>query len=70
MCSIVNDNFLTQMVMFPTRQNNILDLILVNNSDMISSVHRVDNLPGTDHGAIYFEVFVVPPTQQTNPRFL
>ena len=29
LCSIVNDNFLTQMVNFPTRQDNILDLILV-----------------------------------------
>ena len=37
---------------------------------MISSVHPVDNLPGTDHGAIYFEVFVVPPIQQSNPRYL
>ena len=35
MCSIVADNFLTQIVNFPTRQNNILDLILVSDTKII-----------------------------------
>ena len=70
LCSIVNDNFLTQMVNFPTRQDNILDLILVNDINMVSSVHPVDSLPGTDHEAIHFEITAVPPTQRDSPHYL
>ena len=46
LCSIVNDNFLTQMVKFPTRQNHILDLLLVNDVNVVSCVHSVASLPG------------------------
>ena len=60
LCSIVNDNFLSQMVNFSTRQDNILDLILVNDTNIVSRVHPVDSLPGTDHEAIYFEVSAIP----------
>ena len=70
LCSIVNDNFLTQMVNFPTRQDNILDLILVNDINMVSSVHPVDSLPGTDHEAIHFVITAVPQTQRDSPRYL
>ena len=69
LCSIVNDNFLSQMVNFPTRQDNILYLILVNDTNIVSRVHPVDSLPGTDHEAIYFEASTVPPTQQKSPRY-
>lgn len=41
------------MVDFPTRQDSVLDLVLVNHTNIISCVHPVDNLPGTDHEAIY-----------------
>ena len=70
LCSIVNDNFLTQMVNFPTRQDNILDLISVNDTNIISGVHPIDSLPGTDHEAILFEVSAVPPIQQNSPQYL
>ena len=39
---------------FPTRENNILDLIFVNSTNIVSGVQSVDNLPGTDHEAIQF----------------
>ena len=69
LCSLVNDNFLTQMVNFPTRHDSILDLVLVNHTNIISRVHPVDSLPGTDHEAIYFELSAVPPPRH-NKRVL
>ena len=35
---ILSDNFLTQMVLQPTRGDSILDLVLTNNSDVICDV--------------------------------
>ena len=70
LCSIINDNFLTQMVNFPTRQDSVLDLVLVNHTNIISCVHSVDSLPGTDHEAIYFELTTTPQTQKNRARYL
>ena len=70
LCSIINDNFLTQMVNFPTRQDSVLDLVLVNHTNIISCVHSVDSLPGTDHEAIYFELTTTPQTQKNHARYL
>jgi len=69
-CSLVHGNFLTQMVNFSTRQENILDLVLVNHVDIISNVHPIDGLPGTDHKAILFDICVVPSTHHHGRRFL
>ena len=55
-CDIVGDNFLTQLVHLPTRDDHILDLIFTNHPISISSVEVVDNLPGTDHDAVEFVV--------------
>ena len=55
-CDIVGNNFLTQLVHLPTRDDHILDLILTNHPNSISSVEIVDNLPGTDHDAVEFVV--------------
>ena len=54
LCSIANDNFLTQFVSVPTRQDHILDLVFSNYHSVLSSVSVVDNLPGTDHEALQF----------------
>jgi len=64
---IVNNNYLTQVVNFPTRENNILVVMFVNNTNIVSSVQSVDNLPGTDHEAIRFTLTVAPSKQM---RFL
>ena len=56
LCSIVNDNFLTQFVSVPTRQNHILDLVFSNQPHILFDVVVVDNLPGTDHLALQFTV--------------
>ena len=57
-------------VNFPTRENNILDLIFVNSTNIVSGVQSVDNLPGTDHEAIQFTLIVAPPKQIHCSRFL
>ena len=36
----------------PTRNINILDLVLTNACDMVSSVHVVDGIIGSDHNAV------------------
>ena len=58
------------MVNFPTRQVNVLDLVLVNHTSIISCVHPVDSLPGTDHEAIYFELNTTPRMRQKHVCYL
>ena len=58
------------MVNFPTRQDSVLDLVLVNHTNIISCVHSVDSLPGTDHEAIYFVLTTTPQTQKNYARYL
>jgi len=69
-CTIVQDNFLSQMVNSPTRGNHILDLVLTNRPDYITAVHLMDNLPGTDHDSVEFTVCVYPPRQSTSDKKL
>ena len=56
----MNDNYLTQLVNFPTRHDSILDLNFVIKTNIVSCVQAVDNLPGTDHEVIQFTLFVAP----------
>ena len=56
--SLVHDNFLTQLISSPTRGGHILDLILTNNPSCVSNVRVVDNLPGSDHDAVEFDLSV------------
>ena len=69
-CSLICDNYLTQLVNFTTRKDSILDLIFVNNPNLVSCVQPVDNLPGTDHDAIQFSLAVALPKQATCSRLL
>ena len=56
---IVSDNFLTQMVLQPTRGDSILDLVLTNNSDVICDVICDVEVgePISDHNYISFSLF-------------
>ena len=47
--SVIRDNFLCQMVDFPTRQNNILDLVLTNISSLTLTHQGFDDILHTDH---------------------
>ena len=46
------NNFLTQLVRHPTRDNHVLDLIFVNDASFISSLDISDNFPGSDHMSV------------------
>ena len=51
---ILADNGLTQIVEIPTRCDNVLDLIAVNNPTL---VNRTEVLPGiADHDAVFAEI--------------
>ena len=52
----VKDNYLWQLVNFPTRNNNILDLILTNIPDKIHNLHGYDDIISTDHKLIGFDL--------------
>ena len=52
----VNDNFLRQLVKNSTRGDNILDLILTNNTDKINDVQVECPLSNSDHNSIVFTV--------------
>jgi len=69
LCTIVADNSLAQLVDCPTRECNILDLVLANH-DCVSLVNVTDNLPSTDHFAIEFSLSVNIPTQSRCRRTL
>ena len=69
-CDIMSDCFLTQLVTFPTCQNHILDLVLTNHPDYISSINSYDNLPDTDHTAVHFAMALTLRTPLHNARLL
>ena len=68
-CSTVLDNSLFQHADCPTRDNNILDLVL-SSGDCVSSVNVFDNLPSTDHSAVKFHLSDSIPVQHSTQRFL
>ena len=70
MCDLVHDNYLHQMVVAPTRHQNILNLVFTNQPDIVSGVQVVDNLPHTDHDAVQFILNVVAPPQTSCKRSL
>ena len=53
---IVRDNYLWQLVTFPTRINNILDLILTNVPDKIANLEGFEDIFITDHKILSFEL--------------
>ena len=70
LCEMVSDCFLTQLVSASTRKDSILDLVLTNTPDNIFSVVVCDNLPGTDHDAVRFNVAIVTCPNVTPSRYL
>ena len=70
LCDLVRDNFLQQLVLSPTRENNLLDLVLTNQPDLILDVTVVDNLPLTDHDAVKFTLCAADALQTPCKRTL
>ena len=63
----MSDCFLTQLVSASTRQDSILDLVLINIPDDIFSVTVCDNIPGTDHDAVKFVIVAAAMCPNTTP---
>ena len=55
---ILLDNFLTQMVLQPTRAGNILDLVQSNSTDIIQDVQVGETI--SDHNVLTFNANVYP----------
>ena len=54
--TVIQDNFLKQVVLEPTRGNNILDLILTNREDSITQVEIGGQLGNNDHREIRYKL--------------
>ena len=66
MLSVVNDYFLDQLVMEPTRENNILDLLLTNAPDSICNVSVIPGM--SDHEAVTCECNINIKINKKKPR--
>ena len=66
LADIVHDNFLYQIVDQPTREKNILDLILTTNVDLISDLEVGE--PFSDHNSIRFSLNTRPYENRTSKK--
>ena len=69
-CDTLHDFSLCQLVRDPTRGDNVLDLVLTNNSSSVSHLQVCDSLPGTDHDAVQFMFSTLPPKQLSVHHYL
>ena len=60
---IIHDNFLTQLVNKPTRQQNILDLVLATAPDTVYNLQVGE--PFSDHNSITFFLSIFPSNQKS-----
>ena len=67
-CDTINDHSLDQLVSEPTRNGNILDLLLTNTTGIIHDVEVVEGIHGSDHEAIHFSIKSATPRRSTAPR--
>ena len=63
---IMNDHGLEQMVHFPTREKNTLDLILTTLPGQIQDVHSPDKL--SDHDIVSGTLKIPPPNKETSEK--
>ncbi len=50
---MLEDTFLTQIVTQPTRENNLLDIVLVSDTDLTRECQVGEKLDGCDHHFIH-----------------
>ena len=61
------DNFLSQLVLAPTRGSNTLDLVFVNDPTFVSDLSVTDEFPGSDHKSVScFLTFDISSHQPSN----
>jgi len=62
----LEENICTQHVRVPTRENNILDLIISSEPDLISNVSTINCLANGDHNMLLCNVHMKATTRNTN----
>ena len=68
---LIKDNFLWQLIDFPTRGSNILDLVLTTIPYKINNIAAFDSIIATDHKLIEFEINLkIPKQKQPTKRIL
>ena len=55
-CDLINDFSLDQLVLEPTRGNNVLDLLLTDHPEYIRKVEVTDGISGSDHDSVQFSI--------------
>ena len=65
---LVKDNYLWQLVDFPTRGKNILDLVLTTSPTKVQHIHRFNDIICTDHKLISFELDLKVPKRTKTKR--
>ena len=69
-CDVVDDYFLQQMVLEPTRRENILDLILTNTPELLMNINVCEGLGNSDHSSIEFGWKIKLGRLKQTPRFV
>ena len=64
--NLTNTHALAQIHEEPTREENILDLLITNKPGLIKSSHSVPGI--SDHCAVVTELDIDPPYRRTKPR--
>jgi len=65
----LDDNFLTQHVTVPTRNNSILDLIITDEQDMIHDILDLGALANSDHNTLQWRTHVRTETTERTHQF-
>ena len=65
---IIQDNFLSQLINEPTRESNILDLVLTTSPDIIDRL--LIGEPFSDHNSISFRLTGTPYVQRKSQKML
>ena len=55
---LIQDTFLTQLVLEPTRGENILDIVISSQKELVDNVKIFEPLRNSDHNQIRFDINV------------
>ena len=55
---LIQDNFLSQHVLEPTRGENVLDIVLSSQKELVDNVKIHEPLGNRDHNQIHFDINV------------
>ena len=55
---LIQDSFLTQHVLEPTREENVLYIVLSSQNELVDNVKIHEPLSNSDHNQIHFDIYV------------